>query len=104
MPGVPVMAASDEYTTHPTKTRLFFDDTETDGCPWNVDAVDDEGRYTEACARFATELEALDHVAAFAREVGIPEVVPTSLIAPWVPGTAPWITGDQDTGSPESRP
>lgn len=53
------------YTDRPKKVRVFFDPDETDGKPWNVDGTDGEGRYTEACARFATYSDACAAVPAF---------------------------------------
>lgn len=53
-----------------TKIRIFFNH-EGDGHDWNVDGTDDRGRYTEACARFASKDEAMDAIPEFVAGLGL---------------------------------
>jgi hypothetical protein len=72
VPDPPVRDNTD-YTDHPTKVRVFFEDDH-----WAIDGIDDEGGFTEAIwaswdGKDMTFVEALDHVGDFANQYVHPE-------------------------------
>lgn len=56
----PKVVLLDDYTTTPTHLRIF-----SDGAEWFLDAVDDQGRFTEACWSYDSFQDAVNDLASF---------------------------------------
>ncbi|MGH3608881.1 MAG: hypothetical protein ACRDRD_12440 [Pseudonocardiaceae bacterium] len=59
--------------------RLYKEKDIGSGGDWAIDAVDAEGRYSEACATFATEDEARNAIPEFCASHGIDPALPVRL-------------------------